>query len=58
MKHIFEEAMSYAIQTRAMGILEKDGSYQTARDWKEILYAESLGWKYIGHPADLWERMI
>lgn len=53
MKHTFEEAMSYAKETRAMGILEKDGTYQTAKDWNEIRYAEKCGWNYIGHPADL-----
>ncbi|WP_298031087.1 hypothetical protein [uncultured Dysosmobacter sp.] len=55
MKHTLEEAMSYAIETKAMGILEKEGSYQTAKDWREIDYAVSCGWKYIGHPADLQE---
>lgn len=53
MKTEFEKAVSYAIQTRAAGIMEKDGSYLTAKDWNEIEYAKSNGWRYVGHPVDL-----
>lgn len=28
--------MSYARETKTVGILKKDGSDQTAKDWKEI----------------------
>ena len=53
MKHTFEEAMEYAKATKAVAIMMKDGSYQTAKDWDEVHYAERCGWNYIGHPADL-----
>lgn len=49
----YEKAIEYAIKTRATGIVEKDGAYQTAKNWDEINYAISLGWKYVGHPTDL-----
>ncbi len=49
----YEKAIEYAVKTRAAGILEKNGSYQTAKNWDEIDYAISCGWNYVGHPADL-----
>ena len=49
----YEKALEYAMKREAMGVLEKDGKYQTAKDWDEIKYAESLGWNYVGHPVDL-----
>lgn len=55
MKHTYEEAMNYAIQTKAAAIMEKDGTYLTAKNWDEIEYAQSCGWKYLGHPADLMQ---
>lgn len=56
MKKTFEEAMSYAIQTKAAGIMEKNGEYLTAKDWNEIEYAQSCGWNYVGHPVDLMNK--
>lgn len=47
------EAIEYGFQTRAAGIVEKDGKYNTAKNWDEIRYAEECGWKYVGHPVDL-----
>ena len=48
-----DEAVSYGIETKAVGIMEHNGAYQAASTWDEIKYAEKLGWKYVGHPTDL-----
>lgn len=49
----YQEAIEYAFNRQATGIMEKDGKYLTAKDWNEIKYAKSCGWNYIGHPVDL-----
>ena len=47
--HTLKEAVDYAIHYRYAGIVEKDGYYQSAKDWDEVKHAEAYGWKYIGH---------
>ena len=47
------EAIKYAYERGHVGILEKNGKYETAKNWEEVKYAEECGWNYIGHPADL-----
>lgn len=51
-----KRVLEYAVETRAAGIMEKEGKWVKANDWSEIEYAVSLGWKYIGHPVDVINR--
>ena len=53
MKQTLEQAIRYATETKATAIMEKEGKFLTAKDWNEVEYAQSHGWNYIGHPADL-----
>ena len=53
MKQTLEQAIRYATETKATAIMEKEGNFLTAKDWNEVEYAQSHGWNYIGHPADL-----
>ena len=47
------EAIKNAIEERADGIMEKDGDYAFAKNWKTIDYATTCGWTYIVHPITL-----
>lgn len=52
-----EAAIAYGFETRAAGIVEKDGKYNVAKNWDEINYAEECGWTYVGHPVDLKKKL-
>lgn len=51
------EAIEHGFETRASGIVEKNGKYNTANNWDEIQRAETNGWKYVGHPVDLKKKL-
>lgn len=48
-----KQVLKYAVETKAVGIMEKDGKWVKANNWSEVQYAVSIGWRYIGHPVDV-----